>query len=56
MEATASASPHAPATASRTIADLISNSAAAHAEHVAIRYKRDGKWQDVTYAQLVEIV
>ena len=56
MEATAAASPHAPTTASRTIADLISNSAAAHAEHVAIRYKRDGEWRDVTYAQLSEIV
>ncbi|TML00171.1 MAG: long-chain fatty acid--CoA ligase [Actinobacteria bacterium] len=56
MEATAAASPHAPTTASRTIADLISNSAAAHAEHVAIRYRRDGEWKDVTYAQLAEIV
>src|SRR5437870_11737193 len=56
MEATAAASPHAPTTASRTIADLISNSAAAHAEHVAIRYKPDGEWRDVTYAQLSEIV
>src|SRR5437660_10151440 len=56
MEAAAAASPHAPTAASRTIADLISNSAAAHAEHVAIRYKRDGEWRDVTYAQLSEIV
>src|SRR5947199_9872212 len=56
MEATAAASPHAPTTASRTIADLISNSAAAHAEHVAIRYRRDGEWKDVTYRQLAEIV
>src|SRR2546427_1316408 len=56
MEATASASPHAPTAASRTIADLISSSAAAHVEHVAIRYKRDGEWKDVTYAQLADIV
>src|SRR5213080_602190 len=56
MEATAAASPHAPTTASRTIADLISNSAAAHAGQVAIRYKRDGEWKDVSYAQLAEIV
>src|SRR5437667_4115072 len=56
MEATAAASPHAPTTASRTIADLISNSAAAHAEHVAIRYRRDGEWKDATYAQLADIV
>ena len=56
MEAAAAASPHAPTAASRTIADLISNSAAVHAEHVAIRYKQDGEWKDVTYAQLAEIV
>src|SRR6266566_4978551 len=56
MEAAAAASPHAPTAASRTIADLISNSAAVHAEHVAIRYKQDGEWKDVSYAQLAEIV
>ncbi len=44
------------ATGSRVIADLIPNAAAAHAEHVAVRYKRDGAWHDVTYAQLAEIV
>jgi len=43
-------------TGSQTIADLIANSAAEHAEHVAVRHKRDGAWQDVTYAQLAEIV
>jgi long-chain acyl-CoA synthetase len=53
MEATTAA---ASATGSRTIADLIEHSAAEHAEHVAVRYKRDGAWQDVTYAQLAEIV
>jgi long-chain acyl-CoA synthetase len=53
MEATTAA---ASATGSRTIADLIEHSAAEHAEHVAVRYKRDGTWQDVTYAQLAEIV
>jgi long-chain acyl-CoA synthetase len=56
MEATASASPQAPATGSRTLADLISSSAVTHAEHVAIRYKRDGKWKDITYTQLAQIV
>jgi len=52
MEATAAAS----TTGSRTIADLIEHSAVEHAEQVAVRYKRDGAWQDVTYAQLGEIV
>jgi long-chain acyl-CoA synthetase len=46
----------ATATASQTIADLIPNAAAVHAERTAIRYKHDGAWQDVTYAQLAEIV
>jgi long-chain acyl-CoA synthetase len=53
MEATTAA---ASATGSRTIADLIEHSAAEHAEHLAVRYKRDGAWRDVTYAQLAEIV
>jgi len=52
MEATATGS----ATGSQTIADLIPHSAAAHAEHTALRYKRDGAWQEVTYTQLAEIV
>jgi len=44
------------ATGSRTIANLISQAAATHAEHTAIRYKRDGAWHDVSYAQLADIV
>ena len=52
MEATAAAS----TTGSRTIADLVAHSAAEHAEQIAVRYKRDGVWQDVTYAQLADIV
>jgi long-chain acyl-CoA synthetase len=52
MEATATAS----TTGSRTIADLIPRSVAEHAASVAVRYKRDGAWHDVTYAQLAEIV
>ena len=52
MEATATAA----ATGSQTIADLVPRSAAEHAERVAVRYKRDGSWHDVTYAQLAEIV
>jgi long-chain acyl-CoA synthetase len=52
MEATATAS----TTGSQTIADLIPHSSAAHAEQVAVRYKRDGAWHDVTYAQLSDLV
>jgi long-chain acyl-CoA synthetase len=43
-------------TGSDTIADLISRSAAVRPEHVAVRYKRDGAWQDVTYRQVADIV
>jgi long-chain acyl-CoA synthetase len=52
MEVTATAS----TTGSRTIADVIPRSAAEHPELVAVRYKRDGSWHDVTYAELAEIV
>jgi long-chain acyl-CoA synthetase len=44
------------ATGSKTIADLISRSAAERAEKAAVRYKRDGAWHDVSYGQLEEIV
>jgi long-chain acyl-CoA synthetase len=40
----------------KTIADLVPRSARAHAQQIAVRFKRDGAWQDVTYAQLSEIV
>ncbi|MCW3069813.1 MAG: AMP-dependent synthetase and ligase, partial [Solirubrobacterales bacterium] len=52
MEATATAS----TTRLQTIGDLIARSAREHAEQTAVRFKRDGAWQDVTYAQLAEIV
>jgi len=52
MEATAAAS----TTGFHTIADLIPRSAAEHAEQVAVRYKRDGAWHDVTYAELADTV
>jgi long-chain acyl-CoA synthetase len=52
MEATATAA----ITGSQTIAELIPRSAAEYADHVAVRYKRDGDWQDVSYAQLAKIV
>jgi long-chain acyl-CoA synthetase len=43
-------------TGSKTIADLIGQAALKHAEHVAVRHKAGGAWQDVTYAQVGEIV
>ena len=45
-----------PITGSHTIADLISRSAAEHPDHVAVKYKRDGAWQEVSYSQMAEIV
>ncbi len=53
MEATTAAST---ATAARTIADVIPRAVADYAEHCAVRFKRDGEWHDVNYAQLGTIV
>jgi long-chain acyl-CoA synthetase len=50
MEATATT------TGSKTIAGLIPRAAAEHGEQTAIRYKRDGSWHDVSYAQLSDVV
>jgi long-chain acyl-CoA synthetase len=52
MEASATES----TTGSSTIADLIPRAASERPEHVAIRYKQDGEWHDVTYAQFADIV
>jgi long-chain acyl-CoA synthetase len=52
MQATATGS----ITGLRTIADLLPRSVRKHAEKPAVRFKRDGAWHDVTYAQLGEIV
>jgi long-chain acyl-CoA synthetase len=52
MEASAAES----TTGSHTIADLISRSAAERPEQVAVRYKKDGAWRDVTYKQMADIV
>ena len=52
MEVTAAAR----TTGSQSIADLIPRAAAEHAAKTAVRYKRDGAWHDVTYAQLAEAV
>ena len=46
----------ASSTGSQTIADMLPHTVAGHANSAAIRYKRDGSWHDVTYAQLSEIV
>jgi long-chain acyl-CoA synthetase len=46
----------AQAATSRTIADLIPDATAAFPDKVAVRHKQAGAWQDVTYAQLGEIV
>ncbi len=48
--------PRVPATASRTIADLIPDAVAAFGERVAVRHKQGGEWQDVTYTELGEVV
>src|SRR6202162_670165 len=52
MEASATAS----STGFKTIADLIPSAAAEHAAKIALRYKRDGAWHDVTYAELADTV
>jgi long-chain acyl-CoA synthetase len=52
MEATATAS----SIGSSTIADLIPRAAAEHTDKTAVRFKRDGTWHDVTYAELATIV
>ncbi len=43
-------------TGSQTIAGLIPFAVAEHADKPAVRFKRDGAWHDVSYAELGEIV
>jgi long-chain acyl-CoA synthetase len=43
-------------TGSHTIADLMALAAERHAEVVAVRYKRDGEWQGLTYREVGAIV
>jgi long-chain acyl-CoA synthetase len=52
MEVTAAAS----TTGSQSIADLVPRAASEHAEATAVRYKRDDAWQDVTYAELADVI
>jgi long-chain acyl-CoA synthetase len=46
----------ATAARSSTVADLIPRATAEHAEQIAVRFKRDGAWHDVSYAELGTIV
>jgi long-chain acyl-CoA synthetase len=41
---------------SRTIADVISRAAEDFPSHTAVRFKREGAWHDVSYAELGDIV
>jgi long-chain acyl-CoA synthetase len=43
-------------TGSRTIADMLPYTVESHGDRTAARYKRDGSWHDVTYAELDTIV
>jgi long-chain acyl-CoA synthetase len=45
----------APTSATQTIAGLIPSAAASYGERTAIRYKRDGAWHDVSFAQFATI-
>jgi long-chain acyl-CoA synthetase len=51
MEASVRSTP-----AVQTIAQLIPYAAGEYAERPAVRFKRDGSWHDLTYAELAEIV
>jgi long-chain acyl-CoA synthetase len=55
MEAT-TVTPNEASTGSKTIADLLALAARKHADKVAVQVKRDGEWQQVTYAEVGEIV
>jgi len=52
MEATATAA----TTGSQTIADMLPYTVASHGDRAAVRFKREGSWQEVTYAELDAIV
>jgi long-chain acyl-CoA synthetase len=54
MEASAPSAADA-STGSKTIADLLSLAADRYRDHVAVRVKRDGAWQDVTFGEVGEI-
>jgi long-chain acyl-CoA synthetase len=56
MESIAAVPAHERATGSATIADLIEIAAEHFADRPAVRFKRDGAWTDVSYAEVGEIV
>ena len=43
-------------TGSKTIADMMAAAAAKFGDHAAVKYKRDGAWHDVSFAEVGEIV
>jgi long-chain acyl-CoA synthetase len=47
---------HASTAKSQTLADLVARAAVEYSDALAVRFKRDGSWHDVSYAQLGEIV
>ena len=56
MEATTASTATVSSTGSKTIADLMERAATMYADRPAVRFKRDGAWQDVTFAEVGEIV
>src|SRR5919106_1781397 len=56
MESSTALVAHERATGSNTIADLIELAAEHYGDSPAIRYKREGAWEDVSYTELGEIV
>ncbi len=55
MEATTASAPVS-ATGSKTIADLMSRAAEQRGDQLAVRFKRDGAWHDVTYGEVGQAV
>jgi len=55
MEATTTTSAQA-GTGSKTIADLLARAVERYADKPAVRFKRDGEWQDISFAQVGEAV
>jgi long-chain acyl-CoA synthetase len=56
MEAATPLAPPEQSTGSTTIADMLGRAAERYAGNVAVRFKRDGEWQDVTYREVGDIV
>jgi long-chain acyl-CoA synthetase len=56
MEAATPVAPGANSTQSETLADLFPKAAEKFADRVAVRYKRDGEWHDVTFGEAGTIV